>query len=124
MRRLLLARAVVSLLASHGLSARAEGDAARGQSLYESRCVACHSLDSNRVGPMHRGVYGRKAGSVPDFAYSDNVKNSNIVWSAVTLDQWLTDPEKLIAGQHMNYSVTDPQDRSDLVAYLKRESGK
>ena len=44
----------------------AAGDAIRGEQLYESRCMACHSLDANRVGPMHRGVYGRKAGSVPD----------------------------------------------------------
>ena len=39
------------------------GDPARGQTLYESRCIGCHSLDSHRVGPAHRGVAGRRAGS-------------------------------------------------------------
>ena len=45
----------------------AAADAARGQELYESRCGGCHSLDANRVGPAHRGVYGRKSGSAPGF---------------------------------------------------------
>ena len=38
----------------------AAGDATRGEQVYESRCMACHWLDANRVGPMHRGVYGRR----------------------------------------------------------------
>lgn len=102
----------------------AAGDAQQGQTLYESRCVACHSLDANRVGPAHRGVYGRKAGSVADFDYSEAVRRSSIVWNATTLDQWLTDPEKLIPGQKMNYAVPEAQDRADLIAYLKKESGQ
>ncbi len=105
-------------------AAWADGDAARGEMLYESRCTACHSLDANRVGPAHRGVYGRKAGSVAQFEYSDAVKNSVIVWDATSLDRWLTDPEKLIPGQHMNYTVPEAQDRADVIAYLKKESGK
>lgn len=113
-----------SLIVAPLYCAATEGDAPRGQTLYESRCVACHSLDASRVGPAHRGVYGRKAGSVADYAYSDALKNSQIVWNATTLDQWLTDPEKLIPGQKMNYNVPDAQDRADVIAYLKQESGK
>ena len=63
-------------------------DAARGQELYESRCGGCHSLDANRVGPAHRGVYGRKAGSAPNFSYR---RQSRIPpWCGeATLDAWL-----------------------------------
>ena len=102
----------------------AAGDAIRGEQLYESRCMACHSLDANRVGPMHRGVYGRKAGSVPDFAYSVALTSSPIVWSDTTLNRWLTDPEALIPGQRMNIRVLSADDRVDLIAFLRRESGK
>ena len=102
----------------------AAGDATRGEQLYESRCMACHSLDANRVGPMHRGVYGRKAGSVPDFAYSVALTSSPIVWSDTTLNRWLTDPEALIPGQRMNIRVLSDNDRADLIAFLRRESGK
>src|SRR5262245_8593356 len=100
------------------------GRADRGQELYETRCIACHSLDENRVGPMHNGVFGRKAGSVPDFDYSPAVKAAKIVWGEKTLDAWLTNPEALIPGQKMGYSVPDPADRADIIAYLKTATGK
>ena len=102
----------------------AAADPMRGEQLYESRCIGCHSFDDNRIGPMHREVYGRPAGSVKNFDYSPAVKKSKIVWDEVTLDRWLTSPEKLIPGQKMGYSVPDAADRADLVAYLKRESAR
>ena len=115
---------LVVLLWSASLPVYAAGDAAHGEQLYEARCTACHSLDANRVGPMHRGVFARKAGSVPDFDYSPAVKKSKIVWTEKTLDQWLTNPEKLITGQKMSLQVSDAADRTDLIAFLKRESRK
>jgi cytochrome c len=114
-----------SLLALAGLSVPAAGaDAARGGDLYESRCFGCHSLDANRIGPMHRGVFGRKAGSVADFGYSPAVKNSTVVWDESTLDRWLTNTQQVIPGTRMNFRVALPEDRADIIAYLKKESGK
>ena len=109
--------AVLSLLAVAGHAAAA--DAARGKELYESRCVACHSVDQNRVGPAHQGVFGRRAGTATGYAYSPALKKSRIIWSEKTLDLWLSGPEMLIAGQKMGYSVSEAADRSDLIAYLK-----
>jgi cytochrome c len=102
----------------------AEANAERGRELYESRCIGCHSLDANRIGPKHRGVFGRKAGSVADFTYSPAVKNSSVVWNEDTLPRWLTNPQEVIPGQRMNFRVSQPQDRADIVAYLKRESDR
>jgi len=99
--------------------AAADSDAAHGEALYNSRCVACHSPDANRVGPRHRGVVGRTAGTVPDFNYSKAVKNSGVMWTEETLDKWLTNPQAFIPGQRMNFKVADPADRADLIAYLK-----
>ncbi|HEY1288774.1 MAG TPA: c-type cytochrome [Burkholderiales bacterium] len=93
-------------------------DPERGKALYESRCSGCHSLDQDRVGPRHRGVVGRKAGSVAGFEYSAALRASRVVWSAKTLDAWLANPERLIPGQRMNYSVPDDADRAALIAYL------
>ena len=129
MRRMMIALA--SLIA-FGLAvtgaARAEdlptGDAARGAKVYEQRCGACHSLEANRAGPRHHGVYGRKAGSIADFPYSPAVKSAQIVWSQDTLNAWLTDPQKLIPGQRMNFRLSDPQLRADVIAFLKKDSGK
>lgn len=110
---------MLALIAS---SAQAASDPVRGQLLYDSRCGACHSIDANRVGPAHKGVVGRKAGAVADYDYSPALRASPIVWDEKTLDRWLTDPERLIPGQKMGYSVPDAADRADLIAYLKRES--
>jgi cytochrome c len=45
-------------------------------------------------------------------------------WSDTTLNRWLTDPEALIPGQRMNIRVLSADDRADLIAFLRRESGK
>lgn len=105
-------------------AAQAAGNAEHGQELWESRCTGCHSLDTNRVGPKHRGVYGRKAGSIADFAYSPGVKNSPVVWDEKTLDRWLTSPQDFIPGARMGFRVGTAEDRGDIIAYLKKESGK
>ena len=123
-RALAIAGAVLTIVLGWAGSASAAGDAARGETFYSSNCIACHSLDANRVGPMHRGVYGRKAGSVPGFAYSNAVKSSTVVWNEETLDKWLAGPLSFIPGNKMVVSFSNPQDRADVIAYLKRESGK
>ena len=100
------------------LCANVFADAARGKTLYESRCIGCHSVDDNRVGPAHRGVVGRKAGSVKDYDYSPALKTSKVVWDVASLQKWLTNPEALIPGQRMGYSVDEAKDRVDLAEYL------
>ena len=102
--------------------AYAGGDAMNGQLLYASRCIACHSIDVNLAGPAHRGVFGRKAGSVIDFDYSPALKQSRVIWNEKTLDKWLANPEKLIPGQKMGYAVADAKEREDLIAYLKSQT--
>ena len=94
------------------------GDAVRGHALYQSRCTACHSLDHSRIGPAHRGVFDRVAGSVPGFDYSPALKDSGVRWTAANLNRWLTDPEAFIPGQKMGYQVMEPADRQDIIAFL------
>lgn len=90
----------------------------RGKTLYEARCVACHSVDAHRVGPMHRGVLGRIAGKVAGYEFSAALRASTLVWTQQNLLAWLQDPEKLIPDQQMGYRVDGLQDRLDIVAYL------
>ena len=116
MKRVLM---LAALMAFPAAQAHAGGDAAHGQQLYESRCIACHSPDANRVGPMHRGVFGRKAGSLPNYTYSKALKGAAFVWDDETLDKWLTTPQAFVPGQKMNFKVAKAEDRADLIAYLK-----
>ncbi len=97
------------------------GDPARGEDLYQA-CTDCHSLDKNDVGPRHRGVYGRKAGSLPDYPYSDALKASNITWNEETLDKWLTDPQTFVPGVKMFFHLDNAQDRADVIAYLRERA--
>lgn len=94
------------------------GDVQRGLALYQERCIACHAVDSNKIGPAHRGVVGRRIGSLPGYKYSDEVARSRLRWTPQTLNAWLEDPEELVAGQRMGFQVEDPQERADLIAYL------
>lgn len=94
------------------------GDSARGQELYESRCTSCHSLDHSRIGPAQRSVFGRHVAQVSGFDYSPALKRSDVIWTARSLDRWLANPETFIPGQRMGYSVPDPQDRADIIAFL------
>ena len=110
-------KAVIGIACALAFAAGVQAqDVARGKTLYDSRCVACHSVDDNRVGPAHKGVFGRKAGSVTDYDYSDALKKSKVVWNEKSLDTWLTGPEQFIPGQKMGFSVQEVQDRRDLIA--------
>jgi cytochrome c len=100
------------------------GDAERGKDLFERRCTGCHSLDQDKEGPHLRGVYGRKAGTVPTFTYSDAVKSAQITWSDKTLEKWLTDTESVIPGNDMTFRVPKPEERADIIQFLKVTSGK
>ena len=110
--------------ASGATPAMPTGDATRGAQVYEDNCTGCHSLDANRVGPAHRGVFGRKPGSAPGFAYSPGLKKAKFVWDASRLDKWLTNPQGFIPGAKMGFRLSDAQKRADVIAYLKKESGK
>ena len=119
-----LLRAAMMVLPSLAAIPALAGDAARGEEVYERLCSGCHAMDANRYGPAHRGVFGRKAGTAADYVYSGALASSTIVWSDDTLERWLGNPEKLIPGQKMSFSVANPVERADVIAYLKSQSRK
>ena len=101
-----------------------EGDPARGKEVFEKRCTGCHALEQNREGPRLQGVFGRTSGTVPAFPYSEALIKARIVWDESSLEQWLTDPDTLVPGNNMDFHVAKPQERRDLISFLKQASGK
>ena len=91
---------------------------AAGQRVYDQACQACHSIDDNDLGPKHRGVVGRRAGSVADYNYSLALKNSGLTWDPTTLDRWLSNPSALVPGTKMYFQIADAQARADIIAFL------
>jgi cytochrome c len=114
---------LIALLASPYLS-HATSDADRGKELFEKRCTGCHSLDQDKEGPRLRGVYGRQAGKVPGFQYSAALQSSVVTWDDASLDKWLTNTDSLIADNDMTFRVVKPDERADIIRFLKAVSLK
>jgi cytochrome c len=116
---------LVAILAAP-IARAAEADPFNGRLIF-SRCETCHSLDphaTGKTGPMLAGLFGRKAGTVPGFAYSEAMRNKGVVWSAATLDTYLTKPSAYVPGTKMVFmGLRRKQDRIDLIAYLKQALG-
>ncbi|MES1156168.1 MAG: cytochrome c family protein [Alphaproteobacteria bacterium] len=112
-----IATAVAALPAPYNTA-----DYQAGRSAF-AQCRACHALDGNRVGPNLHGLFGRTAGTEPDFSYSDAVKNAGFAWDADHLDHWLTNPREFLPGNRMAFiGIHDEAQRRNLIAYLMIET--
>jgi cytochrome c len=99
-------------------SARAQAQP-DGKALFDKRCGGCHSLDRDKEGPRLRGVYGRTAGAIESFQYSDALKKSGLKWTNENLDKWLSDTEKLVRDNDMAFHVEKAEERNEIIAYLE-----
>jgi cytochrome c len=90
-----------------------------GKSLFEKRCSGCHSLDTDHEGPRLRGVFGRPAGKVRTFKYSEALQKANVTWDEAELDKWLTDTESVAPDNDMGFRVPKQEERAAIIAYLK-----
>lgn len=118
-----LALIAVLAIASPSVAAAAAADGqAAGKVAYEGKCGGCHSVEANRIGPLHRGVVGRRVASVPGYAYSPALKKLTGVWTPVRLDRWLQNPQAVAPGTRMYFSVANPAERAAIIAYLESVS--
>ncbi|MBE1282538.1 MAG: c-type cytochrome [Rhodobacteraceae bacterium] len=96
-----------------------------GERQFARKCSICHSLDpgSNRkAGPTLHGVFGRRAGAVSDYSYSETLDGSDIIWDDETINALFDlGPDHYIPGTKMPMQrITRPEDRADLIAFLRR----
>lgn len=105
--------------------AEALGDAENGAKVFR-KCTGCHQVGpgaSNRAGPHLNGIFGRRAGSLDGFDYSDAMDRAfgdGLVWEYDQLDAYIENPRALVSGTRMSFrGIKDPQDRHDVLAYLR-----
>jgi len=94
-----------------------------GERQFARKCSVCHTLEADgrrRAGPTLFGLFGRRAGSLPDYPYSQALLDSDIIWSAETVARLFTDgPDVVTPGTKMPIQrMKNKQDRDDLIAYL------
>jgi cytochrome c len=95
-----------------------------GELQFARKCSVCHTLkpdDANRAGPTLYKVFGRKAGSVKGYSYSQGLLDSNIIWDEKTIDELFVEgPHKIVPGTKMPLQkVSDNKKRKALIEYLK-----
>ncbi len=98
-------------------------DVQKGENSFK-KCLVCHAIGpgaKNKIGPELNGLDGRKAGTVPDYNYSDANNNSGIVWDEATFKEYIKDPRAKIPGTKMTFpGIKNEQEINDLWAYLKQ----
>ena len=75
-------------------------------------------------GPNLTGVYGRPAGSVESYNYSEAFLSvlRGMVWNSSTLDVWLTGTQAWVPGARMYYKQDDSEIRRKIILFLKENS--
>jgi glucose/arabinose dehydrogenase len=113
-------------LAAGGDAVAQTGDATHGKILFQQSCAICHADTSGpgnaaivKQGPSLVGVIGRKAASSSNFNYSQALSNSGLTWDEAAVDKFLASPQTDVPGTTMPITVAKPEDRADLIAYLK-----
>lgn len=98
-----------------------------GERQFLRKCSICHTLGPDgerRAGPSLYNVFGREAGGLAGYSYSPALQNSDLVWTDETIDQLFdVGPDVLTPGSKMPMQqIASPQDRADLIAFLRRET--
>ena len=110
------------------LTLAAETTESAGERLF-SQCKTCHEVGEgahHKIGPHLDGLFGRVAGSLQGFKYSNAMREageSGLVWDAEALDSYIEKPREFIKGNRMSYrGMSDADDRSKLIEWLKTAS--
>ena len=88
-----------------------------------NKCASCHQVGPaarSGFGPQLTAIVGRPAAAAKDYAYSEAMKKSGIVWSDKNLAAFLRSPSDVVPGTKMRFwGISDEQQIADLLTYLR-----
>ncbi len=93
-----------------------------GQLLFNNACRTCHTVKEgdNRLGPNLYNILGRKAGSVPNYAYSSAMRSADFVWDKETFDRFIENPDTVVPGNKMKpYDGLASAARAKVISFLE-----
>lgn len=101
-----------------------DGDVEAGADYFDRKCANCHDIAKDGIhskGPLLWNLFGRKAGSMEGFEYSEAMVNSGHSWDFATLNYYLTRTDRAVPGRSMNFrGIRKDKQRADLLAYLRQ----
>jgi cytochrome c len=134
--------AIIAVLATAAAPAFAAGDATKGEQVFK-QCQTCHSVidkdgkmlagKGGKIGPNLYGVFGRQAGSYPDFKYGDAMVaagKGGLIWDEAHFVKYVQNPAAFLKDQTKNpaavakmaFKVKDEATAEDVYAYLAQFS--
>ncbi|MCY1278176.1 Cytochrome c-552 [compost metagenome] len=114
-----IAAGALALALSHSAFAR-DCDPGAGQKVFQTKCSACHALDSDRVGPHLAGVVGRPMGAVKGFTYSPALAGAKDSWTPERLETWLTSPARMFPETTMAFGgLRKAEERKAVLCFLQ-----
>ena len=101
------------------------GSGQGGELAFNNACRTCHTVkeSDNRLGPNLHAIIGRKAGSVPNYPYSEAMKTSDLTWDRATLDRYIKDPDAVVRDNRMKPygGLASAEERAKIIAYLEAQ---
>ncbi len=136
-----MTRSITGLVASAAIAgfmvaspaSAAEGDVAKGERTYKTKCRSCHAVkpDVKRVGPSLFAIMGRKCGTAPKTRFSKGYKAAceakSFTWDEASIDAYIKDPAgymselagKKVSSPMRAVRIRKESDRVNIIAYLK-----
>jgi len=100
-------------------------DADNGRNLFLRRCHNCHSVGpgaQSGFGPQLNDLFGRQAGSLPGYNYSEAMRHAGFAWDREALMAFLRDPGEKVPGTKMRFwGIGDRDDLRDIADYLETQ---